>query len=355
MTEKNRWQVPGNGNPFDSSLEMWSYNFMSQRSIGVLQFILEHENNVSKLFFEQNITSYLETKYKHPANNSIKAHFYRPLEFIGLIRNQFNVLSVSIDGRSFLTSLLQNDFNKAKEYYILQMLKTKYPNTATKHIQLKLFPFRIMFKLLLDNQQIDKNDFFTKIPYIKDVNDIINYNNCVGEVYHKWNSWVISYLIKLNILEESNNKILLHHSTQKFLQPILENMNYEEMFFDDNNVSMVTNNISSGVKRNIALIENVIREEDYKCFINPNHITFPSPNRINYVEGHHIIPISLQKSFIQNLDCKDNIIPLCPNCHKAMHLGVSDVKIEYINIILSKPQKLTNFNMTYNDLLEIYL
>ena len=41
MVNRKRWQVPGNGNPFDSKLEDWlcDNSIMSQRSIGVLEFI----------------------------------------------------------------------------------------------------------------------------------------------------------------------------------------------------------------------------------------------------------------------------------------------------------------------------
>lgn len=80
-----RWQAPGNGRLFDSSLKEWKSSKMSQRCIGVLQF-LDENHSILKEEFEVKIDGYLSNKYGHEPNNSNKAHFYRPLEFIGFIR-----------------------------------------------------------------------------------------------------------------------------------------------------------------------------------------------------------------------------------------------------------------------------
>ena len=47
-----------------------------------------------------------------------------------------------------------------------------------------------------------------------------------------------------------------------------------------------------------------------------------------YVEGHHIIPMKAQKDFpMISLDIVENIVGLCPNCHKMVHHGAElDVK-----------------------------
>ena len=98
--DKLHWQVPGNGNPFDSTLYEWEKNYMSQRSIGVLEYI-NNKERVSKKTFENEIWDYLTYRFAHKQNSSNKAHFYRPLEFAGLIRNNKGILDLSIDGRHF--------------------------------------------------------------------------------------------------------------------------------------------------------------------------------------------------------------------------------------------------------------
>ena len=50
-----RWQAPGNGRLFDSSLENWESGYMSQRCIGVLQF-LEENPLIEKTDFEMSFS-----------------------------------------------------------------------------------------------------------------------------------------------------------------------------------------------------------------------------------------------------------------------------------------------------------
>ncbi len=60
---------------------------------------------------------------------------------------------------------------------------------------------------------------------------------------------------------------------------------------------------------------------DHKCEINPNHKTFTnSSGKYQYLECHHIIPLSAQKDFPDiKLDSMFNIIALCPICHMQVH------------------------------------
>lgn len=60
----------------------------------------------------------------------------------------------------------------------------------------------------------------------------------------------------------------------------------------------------------------------YKCELNTNHKTFVSKSSQEYyVEAHHIIPLSKQSNYKNSLDMPGNIMALCPNCHKMIHLG----------------------------------
>ena len=40
---------------------------------------------------------------------------------------------------------------------------------------------------------------------------------------------------------------------------------------------------------------------------------------LQYVEGHHLIPLSCQKSFNYSLDVEENVVALCPMCHSKLH------------------------------------
>lgn len=69
----------------------------------------------------------------------------------------------------------------------------------------------------------------------------------------------------------------------------------------------------------------------YKCEYDPSHITFI--NEItgkNYVEGHHLIPLSAQDQFDYSIDVPENIVSLCPNCHRKIHKASKLQKKEMI-------------------------
>lgn len=353
MTEENRWQVPGNGNPFDSTLDEWNENKMSQRSIGVLEYISE-QITVDIPQFKSEIYEYLRTVYGHKQNDSVVTHFYRPLEFVGFIRNIDNKLSLSIDGKNFLREIRNQDYDKALNFYILQMLKSSYPNTATKSINLSLFPFRIIFKMLLE-KPVPKEWFLTKIPYIRNYEDFKNIEKINMPEYQKWKTWVLPYLEKWGIIEYENNCIQLADYKRELIESSLKTMSFKDMFFEtEKEFDKVKNNIRCSRPRNKLLIDSILEEEKYTCFFSKDHRTFPSTNRPNYVEGHHIIPISLNDSFQENLDCKENIIVLCPNCHKAIHLATNEYKESLLNHILENNKKFNKFNLSLEDMKEIY-
>ena len=48
----------------------------------------------------------------------------------------------------------------------------------------------------------------------------------------------------------------------------------------------------------------------------------------DFMEPHHLIPISKQGLYTQDVDITQNLICLCPNCHSKIHYGVkSDVEL----------------------------
>ena len=64
-----------------------------------------------------------------------------------------------------------------------------------------------------------------------------------------------------------------------------------------------------------------LKDAAFKCEANQNHTTFQSSstNR-QFMEAHHLIPMEQQDRFLPySLDVPENIICLCPNCHRAFH------------------------------------
>lgn len=90
-----------------------------------------------------------------------------------------------------------------------------------------------------------------------------------------------------------------------------------------------------------------IEKENYKCIINGDdmvYFTSASTNE-NYVEGHHMIPMSFQGMYEElgiNLDVMNNIVPLSAENHRKIHFANEEGKKEIITAIWSKVQNELN-------------
>jgi 5-methylcytosine-specific restriction protein A len=105
-----------------------------------------------------------------------------------------------------------------------------------------------------------------------------------------------------------------------------------------------------------------IKNADYKCENNSLHETFISYRTKNqFMEAHHLIPINQQDNmwdkFNVNVDCIENIISLCPNCHRAIHYAEKDVKRKLIKKLYEMKVAefyRINLKVSLNDLFKIY-
>ena len=77
-----------------------------------------------------------------------------------------------------------------------------------------------------------------------------------------------------------------------------------------------------GWNRDRVIVEQVLKADKRQCEIDANHKTFITRrNDEPYLEGHHLIRMEHQDRFAKSLDVYANIIGLCPNCHRQLHLG----------------------------------
>lgn len=96
---------------------------------------------------------------------------------------------------------------------------------------------------------------------------------------------------------------------------------------------------SSKWSRSAQMSADALINADYTCEINPNHTTFLSPNGKQFMEAHHLIPMEFQDEFEVSIDVPENIISLCPNCHRAFHNSNYNYKIDLISSIYEKRDK----------------
>ncbi|AOX43736.1 hypothetical protein S100390_v1c03930 [Spiroplasma sp. NBRC 100390] len=370
--EVSKWQAPGNGNIFDSLLSEkdCSKAYMTYRTIWVLKFFYEKEQVEDNKELENKLYEYLKSNFKNfEDNKSVKSHFYKPALFYGLLTKKVvenkKFLELSIDGKIFLNNYNNNKFEEAINHFIICMLRTSYPNSATKEVKdIFLFPFRIMFYLLLKRNFLTKNEVEFYLPYIKKPIDVIQFDDFIKrddlsfKKYDKFNTWVIKSLVKTEIINLENNRYSINNNVKKFLEDTLSD-SIESFFFDDlkdeSYLEKKYNIKSTKVKRNKKIVDQILSKSGNKCFFDKKHYSFTSPKMDNYLEAHHIVPVSMKDSFSQDLDVEENMIAICPNCHKSFHYSINDNKIKIIDEVWKKKTSLSKLKITKNEILQIYI
>lgn len=96
----------------------------------------------------------------------------------------------------------------------------------------------------------------------------------------------------------------------------------------------------------------------WSCENNPNHETFINEiDRNPHVEAHHLIPMAAQDYFDVSIDFADNIISLCPTCHRKIHYAISTEKKKMIKNLYKKRKnryKKLGLNIELNELYKMY-
>ena len=123
-----------------------------------------------------------------------------------------------------------------------------------------------------------------------------------------------------------------------------------------------TNQSSKRIYKNPLFGKIAIMEADYKCEYNPSHITFVSSKSGKpFMEAHHLLPagkaLEVWDKQGVNIDCVENLVSLCPNCHSAIHYGDKNERKQLIENLFNKKKSSYNkigLTITLDDLLTIY-
>ena len=83
----------------------------------------------------------------------------------------------------------------------------------------------------------------------------------------------------------------------------------------------------------------VLKKYCYKCAINKNHPTFISKTGSPYMEKHHLIPLEFFEEFENSLDDINNIVSLCPLCHRMLHFGDKKTVFPVLEKLLSEKKE----------------
>jgi hypothetical protein len=96
----------------------------------------------------------------------------------------------------------------------------------------------------------------------------------------------------------------------------------------------------------------------YQCEIDRNHKTFRLRATGNpYMETHHLVPMQVQKAFKNRIDVPENIVSLCPTCHRLLHSAVDDERKRHLETLYLARQvslRIRGIEADLNPLLKYY-
>ena len=79
------------------------------------------------------------------------------------------------------------------------------------------------------------------------------------------------------------------------------------------------------------------------------------------MEAHHLIPVCFQKDiwdkYKVNIDCVENLVSLCPTCHKAIHYGTKEVQRKMITDLYARcvpKYKAIGLDITLEEIFRLY-
>lgn len=103
-------------------------------------------------------------------------------------------------------------------------------------------------------------------------------------------------------------------------------------------------------RRNGIIKKQAIEIAQYKCEVDPGHVTFIAAATMKpFMEGHHAVPMKAQGMFNVSLDVYANIVCLCPICHRLLHYGEQSQKKEALEqIYIARDDRLQNSGIRLN-------
>src|SRR5690606_9904068 len=146
------------------------------------------------------------------------------------------------------------------------------------------------------------------------------------------------------------------HQTDIATPSIIKKAPYKAILIDNKSNRKV-------IRRDHSLAKAAIHISAFKCELDETHQTFLNKDNKPYMEAHHFIPLTYQntlsywQNFERNIDCVENIVSLCPNCHRMIHQANNETKKEILNkLFIKQKEKLESIQikLTIDEVYKLY-
>ena len=120
---------------------------------------------------------------------------------------------------------------------------------------------------------------------------------------------------------------------------------------------------STVVNKKASVSKRALVAAHFQCEAYPRHRTFLTEKGVPYMEGHHLIPCTYNNAIHffdergRNIDCVQNIVCLCPTCHRRVHFGSREERESIIRTLYDKHlEKLRSagIEISFKELVALY-
>lgn len=177
--------------------------------------------------------------------------------------------------------------------------------------------------------------------------------------YPKLDIEIIDYLERyLNLLNSDDD-----FDFQREVQNIDLKDFHESMDYSSKMPTYTKGRNGRQVEKKSSISKAALIRAHYICEGDEKHITFTTSRGNPYMEGHHLIPCTYGNSedywnkYGVNIDCVENIVCLCPTCHRLVHFGSEKERNKLLEkLYLKQISKLksVNLDISLEELLERY-
>lgn len=168
-------------------------------------------------------------------------------------------------------------------------------------------------------------------------------------------SWLTNYLQR-KVQEDDNDLYFQRKIQEADCSVTLSETSKQQPTYNDGTSGRI-------VAKKAYISKQAIRAVHYKCAFDETHETFLTNKGLPYMEGHHLIPCTYSNAeyywsnFKRNIDCVENIVCLCPTCHRRIHFGSKEEQDTIIKFLYQKQissLKTVGLDISIEELLSLY-
>jgi len=236
-----------------------------------------------------------------------------------------------------------NEFKNYAQYLTNHAHKSKKESGKASSYARYLIKLLVLYKNIFHEEIEDLNSFSTiqKLGNLKALADFKDFN----KQENRFPSATINCFIKY--MEFKTNEEVEKKVDLEFDEQLLQINEYQEPY----NAALASGLVERLDKINIggiyrfprSIIESMEakKRNNFLCEVSDTHTTFETAKDGNlYVESHHLIPMSAQIFFKYTIDFADNIVALCPTCHRKIHYATNEIKKELIEKLYNRRKDL---------------